>query len=168
MESSRLYRETKMEICKTFDVIAPRDAVWKFITSPQRVVPCLPGCEDVEETAPGEYQARLAIKVGPIRTSFAVDVTTADQREGEFARYLITGQEGGKASRLNAESTLSLATIDAEHTKVTYNSRIKLVGRLGMFPGGVLKKLADSAIDEFIVALRAELEPEGARSDRHQ
>jgi uncharacterized protein len=152
-----------MEISRTFDVIAPRDRVWEFITCPQRVVPCMPGCEQVEESAPGQFKARLKVKVGPIKTSFSVDVTTTDERAPEFAAYLIKGQEGSRASHLNAESTLSLEAIDDQRTNVTYASRIKLVGRLGMFAGGVMKKLADSMSDEFVDALRAELEPQGAR-----
>ncbi len=157
-----------MEISKTFDVIAPRDRVWRFITSPEKVVPCMPGCEQVEELAPGRYKALLKIKVGPIKTSFSVDVETTDERAPEFASYLIKGQEGGKASHLTAESTLSLEAIDDQRTRVTYASRIKLVGRLGMFAGGVMKKMADSMSDQFVAAMRAALEPEGARPDREK
>jgi carbon monoxide dehydrogenase subunit G len=119
----------------------------------------------VEEVAPGQYKALVKIKVGPIRTSFFVDIKTTEERAPEYAAYLTKGQEGGRASRLSAESSLSLEAIDDECTDVTYTSHIKLVGRLGKFADGVLKKIADSISDRFIAAMRAKLEPERATPD---
>lgn len=155
-----------MKIRKTFDVIAPREEVWEFMTSPTKMVPCMPGCEHVEEVAHGQYKAVLKVSAGPIRTSFSVAVETTGQRAPEFASYRIKGHDGGKASRLNAESTVLLEVIDHERTDVTYTSHVNVLGRLGRLAGGVMNKIADSMGDRFIAAVRAELESEGARLDR--
>ena len=34
-----------MKIEKTFTVEAAQEDVWQFITSPEKVAPCIPGCE---------------------------------------------------------------------------------------------------------------------------
>lgn len=39
-----------MKIEKTFQVKAARNDVWNFITSPEKVAPCIPGCEGAEQT----------------------------------------------------------------------------------------------------------------------
>jgi len=151
-----------MDIERTFQVAAPQGEVWEFITSPERVAPCLPGCEGVEMTAPGQYRALIKVKVGPIKTSFKVEVETVEERPPEFAAYRTRGEEGGKASRINADSTLALAAIDDTHTEVTYTSKINVVGRLGKFAGGVMKKMAESMSDQFVAALRERVEPPAA------
>jgi hypothetical protein len=148
-----------MDIERTFVVAAPRAEVWEFITSPERVAPCLPGCESVAMVAPGKYKVVVAVKVGPIKATFNVDVDAVEERAPEYAVYQTRGEEGGKASRISADSTLALREIDAGHTEVTYTSKINIVGRLGKFAGGVMKKLADSMSDTFVAELRKRIEP---------
>lgn len=156
-----------MDIERTFTVAAARERVWQFITSPDEVAPCLPGCQRVEIVGPGKYKALIQVKVGPIKTSFNVDVDTVEERPPEYAAYSTRGEEGGKASRLSAESTLALRAVDEGHTEVTYTSKINVVGRLGKFAGGVMKKMAESMSDQFVDAFRKRVEPQpdGAGSE---
>lgn len=147
-----------MKIEKCFDVAAPHDEVWRFITSPQQVGTCVPGCEEVELIGEDQYKATLKVQVGPIKTSFKVDVEATEQRAPQFAAYVTKGEEGGRASRINATSTLLLKPLDATRTEVTYASDISIVGRLGKFGAGIMKKKADSIGDEFVTALKEQLE----------
>lgn len=153
-----------MKIEKQFRLNAPRDAVWAFITTPERVAACLPGCETVEPLGDAKYKALIKVQMGPIKTDFHVEVEATEERPPEFAAYVTQGEEGGRASRLRATSTLTLAAAGAHQTDVTYASDINIVGRLGKFGLGVMKKKADSMGDEFVAALRAQLEP--AAGDR--
>jgi len=149
-----------MQIARTFAVAAPIERVWRFITTPAEVGPCLPGCQHVEITGPGKYKAVLTVKVGPIKTTFTFDIETMEERPPEHAVFSIRGNEGGNASRVNAENTLTLKTVGKNNTEVTYSSEVNIVGRLGKFAGGVMQKMAESISDQFIGALRARLEPE--------
>jgi len=147
-----------MKIAETFSVAAPRDRVWEFITSPDRVAPCLPGCEGVEDLGDGKYKATIKVQMGPIKTKFKVDVEEKEQRPPEFASYTTRGEEGGRASRVSAESTLELRAIDDNTTEVAYVSEVSIVGRLGKFGLGVMKKRAAVMGEEFANAMRAEIE----------
>lgn len=149
-----------MKIEKQFRLNAPRDAVWAFITTPERVAACLPGCEAVEPLGDARYKALIKVQMGPIKTNFQVEVEATEERPPEFATYVTQGEEGGRASRLRATSTLTLAAAGAQQTDVTYSSDISIVGRLGKFGLGVMKKKADSMGNEFVAALRAQIEPE--------
>jgi uncharacterized protein len=149
-----------MKIEKTFTVAAPQQQVWEFITSPERVAPCVPGCEGAKQTGPGAYKATITSKVGPIKATFHVDIETAEERPPEFAVYVTKGQEGSRASRVSATSTLALHYLDAAHTDVTYTSEIKIMGRLGKFGAGVMSKVADSIGDRFVAELRKRVEGE--------
>ena len=147
-----------MKIEKTFTVSAPQQQVWEFITSPEKVAPCIPGCEGAEETEPGKYKAIIITKVGPIKTTFKVDIEVTEERPPEFAAYSTKGEEGSRASHLNASSTLALKVLDPNLTEVSYTSDIKIMGRLGKLGSGVMKKVADSIGDKFVAELRKKVE----------
>ena len=147
-----------MKIEKTFTVQAPQDAVWQFITSPEKVAPCIPGCEGAEQTGEATYKASIKVKVGPIKTRFAVDIETIEERPPEFASYMTKGEEGTKSSRLKASSTLALVALEDGGTEVTYTSEINLLGRLGKFGSGMMQKVADSIGNEFVASLKEQLE----------
>ena len=149
-----------MEIQKTFRVAAPRAEVWSFVTNAEQVATCIPGIEEVLVEQPGRYKGQMKIKVGPIRTTVRADVIEVEQRAPELAVYSIQGEEGGRASRLNAEARLALAAVTDDQTEVSFSSNVVIVGRLGKFAGGVMNKLADSMSEEFITAFRSRLEPQ--------
>jgi len=149
-----------MQIARTFAVAAPIERVWQFINTPEQVGPCMPGCQRVEITAPGKYNAVISVKVGPIKTTFNFTIETVEERPPEYAVFSIRGDEGGNASRVTAENTLTLKSVDKNNTEVTYTSKVSIVGRLGKFAGGVMQKMAESMSDQFVGAFRARLEPE--------
>ena len=129
-----------MKIGKTFTVAAPQQAVWAFITDPAKIAPCIPGCEGAKVTGPGKSEAAISVKVGPIRASFRVDIEQTAEQPPDFAAYVTRGEEGSRASRINATSELRLKSLSPAETEVTYTSDINLVGRLGKFGGGMMQK----------------------------
>lgn len=147
-----------MKIGKTFTVNAPQDEVWSFITSPEQVAECVPGCEGAEELSPGKYKATIKVKVGPIRTTFKADIETTEEQAPDFASYETKGEEGSGASRIKGDSTLSLKKLSETETEVTYSSDINIMGRLGKFGSGMMQKVADNIGNEFVNAVKARLE----------
>lgn len=147
-----------MRIEKTFQVATSRAQVWEFITTPEKVALCIPGCEGAEQTAESNYKAVICTKIGPVKAKFYVNIEAIDERPPEFAEYLTKGEEGSKASRIKATSTLALKEIDASLTEVSYTSDISIMGRLGKFGSGMMTKVADSIGDEFVAELRKQLE----------
>jgi hypothetical protein len=109
-------------------------------------------------TGPSTYTAVIKVQVGPIKTTFNVNIEATEERPPEYSAYITKGEEGGKASRMKAESTLSLKPLDATQTEVIYTSDINIVGRLGKFGLGIMKKKADSMGDEFVTAVRSQIE----------
>ena len=151
-----------MKIEDSFRVAAPVDRVWRFITDPAEVGPCLPGCQGVEVTEPNKYRATIRVAVGPIKTTFNVLVELTDQDPPHRAASVTRGEEGGKASTLTAQSELRLSPTTDGGTEVHYASEVSLVGRLGKFGLGIMKKKAKTLGEEFAAAFRARVE--GAES----
>src|SRR5262245_59466023 len=47
-----------------FIVNASPETVWAFLLDPERLAPCIPGCEDLEVVDDHTYRLRLTVKVG--------------------------------------------------------------------------------------------------------
>ena len=147
-----------MEIKETFRVAAPLEHVWRVITDPEQVGPCIPGCQGIEVTSPTTYRASVKLAIGPIKTTFNVDVELIEERPPNYAASVTRGEEGGRASMLTAKSELWLAAIDGGETEIAYNSNISLSGRLGKYGLGIMKKKAKSYGEEFAVAFSDRVE----------
>jgi len=147
-----------MRIEKSFTINAPQDEVWQFISSPEKVGMCFPGCQGVTALGENKYKAAIKVQIGPIKTIFNIDFEETEKRPMEYSAYTSRGEESNRASRLKAESTLSLSPIDEFRTQVDYASELSIVGRLGKFGAGMMKKKADSLGDEFVQVLRLQIE----------
>lgn len=146
-----------MKIEKSFQIDAPQDQVWAFLSSPERVGACFPGCEEVTALGDNKYKAAIRVEIGPIKTVFNIDFEENEKRPPEFLAYTSQGEESRKASRLKAVSTLSLSPLDDSRTQVLYTSELSIVGRLGKFGAALMKKKADVLGDEFAEELRRQI-----------
>ncbi len=129
--------------------------------NPDQVAPCIPGCGDVEILGKNKYRANVKLAVGPIKTNFNVTVEITEQQAPNFAATLTRGEEGGKASMVTANSELRLKPVNGEQTEVNYKSEVSIVGRLGKFGLGIMKKKAKAIGEEFAENFRARLETPG-------
>ena len=143
-----------MKIEERFVVDAPIERVWTFIMSPEEIGPCVPGCGQVETLDPDRYRATIAVRVGPVETRFNLEVEVEQRREPCFAAFVTRGEEGGRASRLSARSTLALERLDGGRTEVAYASDVSVVGRLGTVGLGLMRNKAKSLGAQFAGALR--------------
>ena len=151
-----------MKVEKSFEIEAPKTRVWEFIRAPEKVGRCFPGCEEIEALGEERYRATIKVEIGPIKTLFKVDFEETEKRPEEFAAYSSSGAEANKASRVKGESTLALSSICDTRTHVKYTSEVSIVGRLAKFGTAMMKKKADALGDEFVLALREQLEEPGA------
>jgi uncharacterized protein len=141
-----------------FLVGAPRERVWTAIKDPAVVAPCIPGCQGVEVVSPTLYKAKIRVQLGPIKADFNVDVEIISETAPEEVRSRTRGEEGGRASSLSAENTLRLIGLSENETEVFYSSEAAVLGRLGKFGFGVMKKKAESLGREFAAAFKQRIE----------
>ena len=147
-----------MKIEETFSVKAPVERVWEFMMAPDLMAPCIPGCGEVEVLGENKYRANVKVAVGPIKTSFNVSVELTEQDAPIYAKSTTRGEEGGKASMLTANSELRLTRVNTKETEVYYVSEVSLVGRLGKFGLGIMKKKAKAIGEEFANSFRSQIE----------
>jgi uncharacterized protein len=152
-----------MRITDHFIVAAPASKVWAAITDPTIVAPCVPGCQGVTVISPTLYKAKVRVQLGMIRAEFNVDVELTTQDPPNELRSRSRGEEGGRASSISAENVLRLVARSTGETEVSYDSEVSVVGRLGKFGLGVMRKKAESLGREFATAFKSRVEEAAER-----
>jgi carbon monoxide dehydrogenase subunit G len=145
-----------------FAVAAPRERVWQAIVDPTLMVGCIPGCEAIETIDPTHYKTAIVVEVGPIKARFNLVVEVTGQSPPESIRSVTRGEEGTRASILNAENLVTLAAVDGERTEVAYRSEVSVTGRLGRFGLGMMKKKAETLGAQFAQRFREKIEAAAA------
>ena len=147
-----------MKIEETFAIDAPRERVWRFITDPNEMGPCIPGCQDIEVTGPTRMWRRLRSRsVRSRRPSIWKLRLPRKCRRTTFSRKP-RGEEGSRASQVSAENVLRLSDAENGGTEVFYSSEVTIAGRLGKYGHGIMKKIAKKLGEKFATAFRERVE----------
>jgi len=147
------------QIDKTFVVRAPAQAVWDFLTDPQRVARCMPGAAITEQIDDRTYAGTLAVKVGPVVASYKGRMSFARLDAQERAAEIVaSGQDvrgkGGASMRL----TSRLSQRGPAETEVAASSEVNVTGLLVQMGRGMVQDVGDQIFAKFTDAMRAELE----------
>ena len=118
----------------------------------------MPGCQDVTVASPTIYKARIRVQLGIIKAEFNIEVEITLETPPEELRTRTRGEEGSRASSISAENILRLVAHGPNETEVNYASDVSVVGRLGKFGLGVMKKKAESLGRDFATAFKARVE----------
>ena len=143
-----------MKIEEQFLIEAPIGEVWAFVRNPTTVAPCIPGCESVEPLSDNRYRAVIAVALGPIKARFNVVVEITEESPPSLLVCSTKGEEGGKASMVSAISEIRFAERSQACTEVLCKSEVSIVGRLGKFGLGLVKKRANHLAGEFATAVQ--------------
>ena len=141
-----------------FTVGAAPDAVWDFLLDPERVAPCLPGCESVEVEDATTYRVRLTVKVGFLSTTQRLKVEIVESDRPRHLVSLARGEDRKLASQVEVRNTLDLTPAAAAGTLVRYRREVRVLGRLGSVGDAVMKVKARQLAGDFAANVRAAIE----------
>jgi carbon monoxide dehydrogenase subunit G len=138
---------------------APPEAVFGAICDPAVLLAVIPGCEGVEEVAPGEYAGRLSLRLpgaaGAYRTRVRLVDTLPPVRSG------LEGTVEGAMGTIEGRAELEL-TPDAGGTDLAYRGTARIGGPLARLDSRFTERLARSLIDQGLRALDLRLTTEGS------
>ena len=128
--------------------------MWDLLNDPEVLARITPGVDTLEQTGPGQYQAVLHIKMGPINSTFNGALQVVDSKEPESYRLLI--DVNGKIGQIAAEGHVRLAE-DHETTTVEVEGGSQLTGRLASMGQRLLSGVARMFTNQFFKALEREV-----------
>ncbi|WP_050605919.1 carbon monoxide dehydrogenase subunit G [Ruegeria sp. 6PALISEP08] len=140
-----------MELTDEIRISAPRDVVYRALNDPDILKDCIPGCEELTQKSPTELEAKVVLKIGPVKARFAGEVTldTANAPEG----FSLAGEgKGGAAgfAKGGAEVTLTEEGIE---TVLSYTAKVDIGGKIAQLGSrliaGTAKKLSGKFFTRF-------------------
>ncbi len=127
---------------------ASRATVWKGLNDPGILQQCIPGCDAIEVSSPTEMKATVVVKVGPVKASFAGEVTLSDLNPPESYRISGKGQ-GGFAGFASGGATVRLTELSANQTQMDYDVDAQIGGKLAMLGSRLIDSTAQSLAGQF-------------------
>jgi uncharacterized protein len=140
-----------------FDVQAPIDEVWAAVLDVERVAPCVPGAEVLEQVSDTTYRVGIKIRIGPIVQQYRGEIEIVEQDESEHravmrARAREMRGQGRAEGRVELRLTESGATTHGDMaTEVTLSGPAAAMGR------GLIQDVSARIVDDFATNLAAML-----------
>ena len=152
-----------MEFDNTFSVNAPIDEVFKTLLDLERVAPCVPGAEVLEQTSDSSYKVGIKVKVGPMSMTYKGDIEILE-RDHEAHRALMRAKARETRGQGAADAKVTMALTEAGGaTQGTIHSDVRLSGKVAAMGGGVIKDVSSRIVDAFAVKVgRARAPPAAA------
>jgi uncharacterized protein len=155
-----------MEFDNTFTVAAPIDEVWGAMLDVERVAPCVPGAQVLEQTGDNAYKVAIKVKLGPVSMIYngeveVVEQYPADRRAVMSAKAKESRGQGTADARVEMRLSQDDGTTHgAIHTDVAISGRAAAMGQ------GIIADVSARLIDTFAANLAAMLaQPEEAQAE---
>jgi carbon monoxide dehydrogenase subunit G len=135
-------------------VVIPRsrEAVWRALRDPDILRQAIPGCDELEQVSPENMKAKVTLKVGPIKATFAGGVTLSEINAPES--YVLSGEgKGGVAGFAKGAANVRLEEQDEGTTVLHYDVTAQVGGKIAQLGSRLLdstaKRLARQFFDDF-------------------
>ena len=132
------------------------DAVWNFLTNPDRIANCLPGCEELIPTGDGTYDMTLSFGVGAVRGNFTGRIRLHDVHPTTDYGMSVSGS--GSVGFVNGEGTIRLEPSEAG-TTTSYTGNVAAGGAIASVGQRMISGAARMVIDQFFKCVAARLQP---------
>jgi hypothetical protein len=136
-----------MDMTGEYRIPAPRQRVWEALNDPAILKQCIPGCEEIEQTTPTDWTAKVVAKVGPVKARFSGKVTLSDLDPPNG--YKITGEgTGGAAGFAKGGAAVRLAD-DGAGTLLSYTVESHVGGKLAQIGSRLIESTSRKMADDF-------------------
>ena len=140
-----------MKIEGANEIPAPQDKVWTAFQDPATLAKAIPGCEGLEEIGPGEYKAVMKVGVAAIKGTFEGKVKLMDLEPPNRYRMAMEGKGG--PGFVKGEATMSLSTVDAGTTRVSYDADVQVGGLIASVGQRMLGGVSKMMLDQFFTRM---------------
>ncbi len=134
-------------------IAAPRAAVWKALNDTNVLKSCIPGCDSIIRHSATKLEAKVTIKLGPVKAGFTgvVNLSDMDPPNG----YRISGEgKGGLAGFASGGADVKLEDVSGG-TLLKYDVDAQVGGKLAMLGSRLIDSTAQSLATQFFTKFAA-------------
>ena len=147
-----------MEMTGERRIPAPRQQVWEALNDPEALKLAIPGCESVTRTAEDAFEAKVAVKLGPMAAKFGGKVKLENLNPP--ASYTISGEgSGGAMGFAKGGADVALEEVGPSETLLKYNVKAQVGGKIAQLGARLIDSTAKQMADQFFDRFAANLTP---------
>jgi carbon monoxide dehydrogenase subunit G len=144
-----------------FDLDAPRERVWTYLTTPELVVTCLPGATLVSSSENGRsHEGTVTVKLGAMSVSYrgTAEFVEMDESGGRF-RVSAKGRE--KTGAGSADMTLVASVLPLERgSRVDLEASVSVTGKIVTLGRGMIGIVSAQIMSDLMTCLSEKLASE--------
>ena len=139
-----------MELTDEIRIQAPKKVVYAALNDPEVLRRCIPGCEELIKLSENELEAKVVLKVGPVKARFGGNVTL--DTSGAPDRFSLTGHgNGGAAGAAKGGADVRLIE-DGGETVLAYEAKAEITGKLAQLGSRLIQSTAKKLAAKFFAS----------------
>ena len=140
-----------MELNDEIMIAASKTRVYEALNDTEILTACIPGCEELIRHSDTELEAKVVLKIGPVKAKFSGNVTL--DQTGAPEGFSLTGKGNGGAAGF-AKGGADVTLIEqGDGTLLKYTAKAEIGGKLAQLGSrlivGTAKKLASKFFVKF-------------------
>ncbi len=139
-----------MELTDEVHLSATKDAVYAALNDPEVLKQCIPGCEELVKTSDTELEAKVVLKIGPVKAKFS-GVVTLDTAGAPDAFSLVGQGSGGAAGHAKGGADVTL-TEDGSGTLLKYEAKAEIGGKLAQLGSRLVQSTSKKLAAKFFAS----------------
>lgn len=144
-------------------IAGPQERIWAVFWDAAALGRVLPGCESLEQTAPGRYRGILGTRIQFLTLRAEVTAALQDPIEPHSVQLELSGKPIGLVGSFRLSIPIHL-DVEPGATLVSYRMDMQLTGRLAAFGAPLLRDTARRQVAQLVRNLEREVAPEPAMS----
>jgi uncharacterized protein len=149
-----------MELADEIVINAPRDRVYAALNNPEILKACIPGCEELIKHSDTDLEAKVVLKIGPVKARFGGKVTL--DTAGAPGAFSLSGEgSGGTAGFARGGADVTL-TEDGGQTTLRYTAKAEIGGKLAQLGSRLVQSTARKLSASFFEKFAATFEDQPA------
>ena len=147
-----------MELKDEIIINAPMERVYAALNDPEILRQCIPGCEELTQQSDTELEAKILLKIGPVKARFSGDVQL--DKSGAPDAFSLMGQgNGGAAGHAKGGADVTLVA-EGGTTILTYDAKAQIGGKLAQLGSRLIQSTAKKLAAKFFKNLAEVLDAE--------
>lgn len=136
-----------MELSDEIVINASKERVYAALNDPEILQQCIPGCEELIKHSDTELEAKVVLKVGPVKARFSGNVQL--DTSGAPDAFSLTGQgNGGAAGHAKGSADVTL-TAEGDTTILRYEAKAAIGGKLAQLGSRLIQSTAKKLAAKF-------------------
>ena len=136
-----------MDLNDEIFINAPRDVVYAGLNDPDILKQCIPGCEELIKHSDTELEAKVVLKVGPVKAKFGGNVVLDQTKAPDH--FSLSGEgNGGVAGFAKGGADVDLVEQDGG-TLLRYTAKAEIGGKLAQLGSRLVTSTANKLSKKF-------------------